>query len=118
MSAPAPRGTDVLVTAGTASYALGLPLGTAVVAIGTGLLAIAFLLRIDEARDMRPWRVPVMAIGLMLFAFIAARTLMADASIAGLHRINQYQELLLAPMLLVLWRRVLLCRLFFAVFFV
>ena len=108
--------TSTLVAFATAIYGFGLPLSTAAAAIGTALLAIAFVLRLADAAAVRPWREPVMAIGLALLAFIALRTLLADSSGAAWNRINQYHELLLAPMLLVLWQGARERRIFFAAF--
>jgi heptosyltransferase-3 len=97
--------TSALVALATALFGFGLPLSTAMVAIGAGLLALAFVLRIGDAIAMKPWRIPVMAIGLALLALIVVRTLVADTGADAWHRINQYHELLLAPILLVVWRK-------------
>lgn len=108
--------TSALVAFATALFAFGLPLSTAMVAIGAGLLALAFMLRIGDAIELKPWRIPVMAIGLVLLALIAVRTLVADTGAEAWHRINQYHELLLAPMLYVVWSKPEHRRLFFAAF--
>ncbi|HUR87723.1 MAG TPA: glycosyltransferase family 9 protein [Ramlibacter sp.] len=116
MTSTAPRHWDTLVAAGTVLLALGLPWSTSMVSIGGGLLAIAFLLRPGEVREVRSWHEPVMAVGLALFLFIAIRTLVSDASSDGWRRINQYHELLLAPVLLTVWRDPKHRRLFLACF--
>ena len=116
MTSTAPRHWDTLVAVGTVLLGLGLPWSTALVSIGGGLLVIAFLLRLEEARVVQPWREPVMALGLALFAFVAVRTLASDTSSDAWHRINHYQELLLAPILLAVWRKPGHRRLFFACF--
>lgn len=94
---------NALVAVGTAVLGFGLPFSTAAVSLGMGLLLIALVLRPRVLWETKPWREPVMAVGLMLLAFIAVRTLWADPSVASWERINQYHELLLAPLLLALW---------------
>ncbi len=67
-----------------------------------GLLAFA-LLRPRALWRTRPWKEPVMAMGLLLLAYIAGHTLWTSGPGAGTARIvNQYHELLLAPLLLAL----------------
>jgi heptosyltransferase-3 len=102
-----------LVAVGTAIFGFGLSFSTAAISIGMGLLAIALVLRPRVLAEQRPWREPVMAIGLVLFAYIALRTGIQDRSAASWSRLNQYHELVLAPLLLALWaaplqRRILL----------
>jgi heptosyltransferase-3 len=104
---------NALVAVGTAVLGFGLPFSTAAVSIGMGLLVIALLLRPRVLWEARPWREPMMAVGLALLAFIAVRTLWPDPNAASWRRLNQYHELLLAPLLLALWaaplpRRILL----------
>jgi heptosyltransferase-3 len=116
MTSSGPRHWDTLVATGTVLLALGLPWSTAMVAVGGGLLVIAFLWDWRTALEIKPWREPAMAIGLALLAFIVVRTVVADESIAALHRINQYHELIIAPVLLVVWRKPQHRRLLFAGF--
>lgn len=99
-----------LIAAGTAVLGFGLPFSTAAVSIGMGLLLVALLLRPRVLWETKPWREPVMGIGLALLAFIAVRTIWADAGAAAWGRINQYHELLLAPLLLALWSAAPLAR--------
>jgi heptosyltransferase-3 len=110
---------NLLVAAGTAVLGFGLPFSTAAVSIGMGLLAIALVmalvLRPRAVLQTRPWREPVMAIGLVLFAYIALRTVVLDGA-TGAARLGQYQELLLAPILLALWTLPLHRRILFRAF--
>jgi O-antigen ligase len=103
MSAVAVRLSGVLVAAGTVLLGLGLAASTAAVAVGEVLLLAAVLVDWRRTAAAKPWREPVMALGLALLAFIALRTVMADPTLAGVRKINQYQELLFAPVLLAAW---------------
>jgi ADP-heptose:LPS heptosyltransferase/O-antigen ligase len=106
---------NLLVAVGTAILGFGLPFSTAAVSIGMGLLAIALVLRPRVLADAKPWREPVMAVGLALFAYIALRTLVLDRA-AGSGRLGQYQELILAPLLMALWTLPLHRRILFRAF--
>lgn len=54
-----------------------------------------------------PWRDPVMAVGLVLFGFIAVHTLaVSGTDPEGLAAINRYHELIMAPILFALFRLV------------
>ena len=93
-----------ILVAGIVLLGLGLAWSTAMTSIGEVLLLIAAVLDWRQTLAARPWREPVMAVGLVLLAFIAARTLAADHTMAAWHRINQYQELVLAPLALAVLR--------------
>ena len=66
-------------------------------------MAAIVLLAVWPARRLwreAPWNEPVMAVGLLLFAYIAIDTLLTSGNThASRQAINQYQELLLAPIL-------------------
>jgi heptosyltransferase-3 len=114
-STSAPRGWNALVGAGTAILGFGLPFSTAAVSTGGGLLVLALLLRPRLLLQARPWREPVMAIGLILLAYIAMRTVGQDG-LSSWRRLNQYHELLLGPLLLALWGLPLHRRILFRAF--
>ena len=116
MTAPAP--VDLAVASGrpavwqwclTATLALlglFLPFSTAGVAIAEFLLLLLILARPSALVRREVWRDPVMAIGLALLAWIAVHTLVASgAGRESVRAINQYQELLLAPVLAALLLR-------------
>jgi heptosyltransferase-3 len=111
----APRGWNTLVGAGSAVLGFGLPYSTAAVSTGIAMLLLALLLRPQVLAHTRPWREPVMAVGLVLLAYVALRTVGEDG-LAAWHRLNQYHELLLAPLLLALWTLPLHRRIFFRTF--
>ena len=88
-----------------AMAALGFfaPFSTAGVSISGVILIVLVLLRPHQLRQARPWAQPVMAIGLVLLAYIAVHTLWVTGFNAkALSAINRYHELLLAPLLFVL----------------
>ncbi|HTH78659.1 MAG TPA: glycosyltransferase family 9 protein [Ramlibacter sp.] len=110
---------NLLVAVGTAILGFGLSFSTAAMSIGMALLAIALVmalvLRPREILETKPWREPVMAVGLALFAYIALRTVGQDG-LAAAGRLSQYQELVLAPLLMALWTLPLHRRIFFRAF--
>ncbi|HEY8047572.1 MAG TPA: glycosyltransferase family 9 protein, partial [Ramlibacter sp.] len=116
MTPAAPRRWDTLVACGTLLLGFGLAWSTALVSVGGGLLVVACVLRFKQVAGLAPWREPVMAVGLLLLAFIIVRTLVSDTSMAAVHKINQYQELLLAPLFFAAWRDARHRRLLFASF--
>jgi heptosyltransferase-3 len=87
----------------TAFAVLGffLPFSTAGVANASVVLIALSLLRPRSVWSARPWAEPTMAIGLVLLAYIALHTFLTTGlEWAGLRAVNQYHELLLAPVLL------------------
>lgn len=83
-------------------FAVFSPAGTSVAMGGLLLLALARPVRTWQTR---PWREPLLAIGLVLLAYIALRSLVAGGlSLHGLHAANKYQELLLLPLIWALLR--------------
>lgn len=72
-------------------------------------LSLAVLLGLCLAAPRRiwrlePWREPVVAIGLVLWAYIALRNLAGGIDKAAFGAINQYHELLMVPLLWALMR--------------
>jgi ADP-heptose:LPS heptosyltransferase/O-antigen ligase len=93
------------VWAWIAFWGLGffLPFSTAGVAIALSLMVALALTRPQLVWRERPWKDPVMATGLVLFAYIAVHTLWISGNTLGARElINHYQELVLAPMVLAL----------------
>jgi heptosyltransferase-3 len=78
-----------------------LPFSSAGVAIGEFLLLLLLLARPRLVVRLAPWREPVMAVGLLLLAYIAVHTLVVTG-VSGLRSVNRYQELLAAPLLMAL----------------
>ena len=116
MRSLAPRLSGAFLVSGTALLGFGLSWSTAMISVGEILLLLAAVFAWRQTLDARPWREPVMAAGLLLLAFIVARTLLPDQSMAAVHKINQYQELLLAPLAFAVWREPRQRRLLFACF--
>ena len=83
-----------------------LPFSSAGVAIAEFALLLLILVRPGSVVQREVWRDPVMAIGLALLAFIAVHTLVdGGTGRDSVRAINQYQELLLAPVLAALLGR-------------
>ncbi|WP_053076774.1 glycosyltransferase family 9 protein [Caenimonas sp. SL110] len=83
-----------------ASLGFFLPFSSAGVAISMGVLLALAAMRPRQLIRAAPWRDPVMATGLILFAFIALHTLVMSAiDGATFGAINRYHELLFAPLL-------------------
>ena len=106
----APRGRSAVwgwcLTATLALLGFFLAFSSAGVAIAEFLLLLLVLARPRVLVRAEVWRDPVMAIGLALLAYIALHTLAASgADRDSVRAINQYQELLLAPVLAALLLR-------------
>ena len=115
MTTAARRGWDALVVVASAVFGFGLSWSTSTVAVGGAFLLFAALLRPSTVWRTRPWMQPVMAAGLLLLAVIALRTLVADGASPGAwHRVNQYHELIVAPVLFAVWQSPRARRVFFA----
>ena len=94
------------LTATLALLGFFLPFSTAGVAIAEFLLLLLILARPRALVQREVWRDPVMAIGLALLAYIAVHTLIVSGTgRTSVLAINQYQELLLAPVLVALLLR-------------
>ncbi|MHB1124573.1 MAG: glycosyltransferase family 9 protein [Ramlibacter sp.] len=116
MTAPAPvdlavaRGRPAVwewcLTATLALLGFFLPFSSAGVAIAEFLLLLLILARPGALVRREVWRDPVMVTGLALLAWIAVHTLVASGiGRESVGAINQYQELLLAPVLAALLLR-------------
>lgn len=101
-------GEHALQTALTwALGALGffLPFSTAGTSVSLGVLVVLSLFMPARLLQQRPWREPVLACGLLLFAYIAVAVLVReDWSRAAFGAINSYHELLMLPLLWALLR--------------
>lgn len=98
---------DKAVVAVLAIFGFFLPFSVAGVSISMALLLVLSLLCAPAMWRAAPWRDPVVAVGLLLFAVIAAQTLwVSGPGPQGRAVINQYHELLMAPFLLALFRLV------------
>jgi heptosyltransferase-3 len=100
-----PRWWRLALTAAVAGYAFFCAFSSAGVSISLFVLFVLTLLRPGVFLAARPWREPVLLIGLALFAWIAVHTLVTSGFTkqAG-GAINRYHELLFAPMVMVLLR--------------
>ncbi|MES2634335.1 MAG: glycosyltransferase family 9 protein [Pseudomonadota bacterium] len=88
------------VSIALASLGFFLPFSSAGVAISMGVLLALAAMRPRLLVEAAPWKEPVMATGLILFAFIALHTLVMSAiDGATFGAINRYHELLFAPLL-------------------
>lgn len=75
------------------------PFSTAGVALCEVMLLALACVRPRTLLHARPWREPVMAMGLLLFAYIAVHSVVTSGwTMASLHATNSYQELVLAPL--------------------
>lgn len=104
-AAPLPRALDVAVGAALAVYGFLIPFSVAGTSVMLAVLLLLVLACAPRLWRSRPWREPTMAIGLVLFAWIAVHTLVRDGSLRSLRTpLVAYKELLLAPMLFALFR--------------
>lgn len=103
-----------LVSAAMASLGFFAPFAPAGVALALAALVALAAMRPGHIWRTKPWRQPVMAVGLALFVYIAVHTLwITGLDRSALHTVNRYQELLLAPLLLALFAHEGSRRLFF-----
>lgn len=88
---------------GLAFFGFAVCSSVAGVNIGKAWLLLVALLYAPSIWRIAPWKNPVMAMGLVLLAFITAHTLWHDGwSVLTRQTVNRYQELLMAPILLAL----------------
>ncbi|HEX2545567.1 MAG TPA: hypothetical protein VHL79_11840, partial [Ramlibacter sp.] len=89
-----------------ALFCLGLFLlfSTAGTALALTTLVVLFVAQPQRVWRLQPWREPLIAIGLVLFAYIALRTLSGDISRSAAGAINHYHELLMVPVVWCLLR--------------
>ncbi len=80
-----------------------LPFSTAGTSIGMALLLLVCVLAAPRIWQLAPWREPMVAVGLVLLGWIAARTWLGEAwGPHALSEVNRYHELLMLPLLLAL----------------
>ena len=88
---------------GLAFFGFAVCSSVAGVNIGKAWLLLVALLYAPSIWRIAPWKNPVMAMGLVLLAFITAHTLWHDGwSVLTRQTVNRYQELLMAPILIAL----------------
>jgi len=94
-----------VLSAALAALGFFLIFSTAGVYISMGVLLALCLAAPARIWRAQPWREPVLAVGLLLLAYIALRTLLGEGwTRSSLHAINKYQELLMIPLLWALLR--------------
>lgn len=109
---------QLMACAAFAALGFFLPFSSAGVSVALAALVLLALARPRQILAARPWKEPTMAAGLALLAYIAVHTLWTTGvERASLRTINQYQELLLAPLVFALlqdarYRRVFIRGLF------
>ena len=102
----APRWWRLTLSAALAAYAFLSSFSPAGVYIALAVLVMLALARPRVLWSGRPWREPVMAVGLVLLAWIALHTGVASGAVGAWRgTVNRYHELLFAPLLLVLLRQ-------------
>jgi O-antigen ligase len=83
---------------------LAVPLSVVATNLAMLLLVVWCIVNLPLLRQCRPWRNPVMALGLALYVWIVLRAMTADATVSEqASAINHYRELWLAPLLLALF---------------
>jgi heptosyltransferase-3 len=94
---------NFLLALALAGLGFFLPFSSAGVAFAEAALLALVLVRPGVIARAAPWKEPVMAAGLLLFAYIAVHTLATSGwGRASGGAINKYQELVLGPLLLAL----------------
>ena len=103
MDAAPPGLWNGLTSAALASLGFFLTFSSAGVSISLAALVALALARPRLLARSQAWKDPVMAMGLLLLAYIAVHTLWTSGLVpASMHAVNHYHELLLAPLLLAL----------------
>lgn len=98
-----PWAWNILLSVALAGMGFFIPFSTAGVSIALGALIALSAARPGHVWQSRPWREPVMALGLVLLAFIMVHTLFVSGfTAAALQTLSRYKELLVAPLLLAL----------------
>lgn len=101
----AERALQAGLTGALAALGFFLPFSTAGTSVSLGVLVVLSLFMPARLWQLRPWRHPVMACGLLLLACIALGMLVRQEwSRAALGALNSYHELLLLPLLWALMR--------------
>lgn len=103
--APLPRALDAVAGVALVLYGFLVPFSVAGTSILLAVLLLVAAACAPAVWRSRPWREPAMAIGLVLFAWIALHTLVHDGTLRSLRSpLVAYKELLLAPVLYALFR--------------
>lgn len=111
---PLARPLDLVLGATLFVFGFFLPFSVAGVSVMMAVLGLMVLAAAPAVWRSAPWREPVMALGLVLLAYIAVHTLwISGFTPATWHAINRYHELAMAPLLLALFRLASGRRLFF-----
>jgi len=104
---PLARPLDTALALALGALGIFLPFSTAGVSVCLLVLLLLALAAAPALWRLAPWRDPVMAVGLALLAYITAHTLWTNGAVASTwHLANRYHELLVAPVLLALFRLV------------
>jgi O-antigen ligase len=101
---PAERAYQFALSASLALLGFFLLFSTAGTSLALGLLLLLCCLPPARVLRLAPWRQPVMALGLLLLAYIGLRTFAADGLAPSLEAMKQYHELALLPILWALMR--------------
>ena len=102
---PLARALDLVAGIALAAYGFLIPFSVAGTSVMLAVLLLLVLACAPRVWRSRPWREPTMAIGLVLFAWIALHTLFLDRTLHSLRApLVSYKELLLAPLLFALFR--------------
>lgn len=113
-AAPASGAWQLCVAGCLATLGFFLPFSSAGVSLSLAALLVLAALRGRALWRTQPWKKPVMAVGLVLLAYIALHTLWTSgAGGASARAINHYNELLFAPLLLALLQDARQRRVFF-----
>lgn len=105
---------DMLLCGALAGLGFVLLFSVAGVSLMLAVLAVLALAAAPAVWRSAPWREPVIAVGLILLAYIAVHTIWTSGfTSAAWQGINRYHELMMAPVLLALFRIVSGKRLFF-----
>lgn len=100
------RAYQHVLTGALASLGFFVLFSTAGVSISLFVLALLCVASPGRLWATRPWRNPLLALGLLLFAYILLRTVLVDGGFTrpGLAAVNRYHELLMIPLLWALMR--------------
>lgn len=99
------RAYQMVLTGGLGVLGFFLLFSTAGTSISLFVLMCVILVAPGRVWRLRPWREPVLAMGLVLLAYIALRTLVGEGFTASsFAALNRYHELLMLPLLWALMR--------------
>lgn len=99
------RAYQHVLTGALASLGFFVLFSTAGTSISLFVLALVCVASPGRLWATRPWRDPLLRLGLLLFAYILLRTVLVDGfTRTGLAAVNRYHELLMIPLLWALMR--------------